>query len=75
MVNGEPTDLFPLNEYVVVYEMVHSKNGIKIVQNTHEKPIGFISQGDNVWFHVVPWGPSPRSVDMIIYEKTSIDGN
>lgn len=75
VVNGEPTDLFPLNEYVVVYEIVHSKNGIKIVQNTHEKPIGFISQGDNVWFHVVPWGPSPRSVDMIIYEKTSIDGN
>lgn len=74
-VNGEPSDLIPLNEYYLVYEIVHGKDGMQIVENKRKVPLGYISPGDKVWFHVVPWGPSPRSIYTVIYEKTSIAGN
>lgn len=74
-VNGEPSDLMPLNEYYIVYEVVHTKDGMKLVENKHRVPLGFISPEDNVWFQIAPWGPSPRSILSVIYEKTSTTGN
>ena len=75
MVNGEPTDIIPLNDYVVIYELVHEKNGTRLVQNRGKNPLGYINQSDNVWFTLLTWGPSPRSVGVVIYEKNGITGN
>ncbi len=75
MVNGEPTDVLPLNLYPTVYELVRGRDGYKLVENTGINPLGYINSSDNVWFNVVSYDPSPRSVDIVIYEKTSIAGN
>lgn len=75
MVNGEVTDLYPLYSYCCVYEIVRGKNGIQLGRQRGSTPVGYISEGDKVWFHLIPWGPEPRSVDYIIYEKTGIAGN
>ena len=75
MVNGEPTDLLPVNTYYVVYELVHTKDGYTLVDNKKINPLGYINSNDNVWFEMYSWGPAPRSVATVIYEKTSITGN
>ena len=75
MVNGEVTDLYALNSYCCVYELVRGKNGTKLVRKKGSTTIGYINSSDNVWFNLIPWGPEPRSIEYIIYEKTSIAGN
>lgn len=75
MINGEPSDLIPLNDYYVIYELKHTKEGNSIENKTGVNVLGYINPNDNVWVSIVPWGPEPRSALMVIYEKKSITGN
>lgn len=75
MINGEPSDLIPLNEYYAVYELKHTKDGNSIIKKSGNNVLGYINQNDNVWVSIVSWSPSPRSALIVIYEKKSMTGN
>ena len=75
MVNGELTDLMPMNQYPCVYELVSVGGKNKLVENKGSNPLGYINQGDDVWFKLLTWGPEPRSVGIVIYDKRSITGD
>lgn len=75
MVNGEPTDLMPVNDYFSVYEMTEGRDGVKIERKSGVNAAAYINSTDDVWFQLVSWGPSPRSVEKVIYKRNSIAGN
>jgi len=72
MVNGIETDVIELHEYFMCYELQRGKNGHVFVKNSGVNPLGYINELDNVWFCIYPWGPEPRSIGYVIYEKTSM---
>lgn len=75
MINGEPSDLIPLNQYRVIYEVTRTKDGYSFAKKSGTNVLGYINSNDNVWVSIVPWGPAPRSALIVIYEKKSITGD
>ncbi len=75
MINGEPSDLIPLNQYRTIYEVTRTKDGYSFAKKAGTNVLGYINSNDNVWVSIVPWGPAPRSALIVIYEKKSITGD
>ena len=75
MINGEPSDLIPLNQYRTIYEVTHTKEGYSFTKKAGTNVLGYINSGDNVWVSIVPWGPAPRSALIVLYEKKSMTGD
>jgi len=72
MVNGVETDVIELHEYFICLELQRGGKGSIFVRNTGVNPLGYVNSSDNVWFCIYPWGPEPRSIGYVIYEKTSM---
>lgn len=62
---GEPSEVYFLDEWQLVYE--YNRRTGRFIRSSLED----ISKGYPVWYYVAEW-PSPKSVQVIIYESTSM---
>lgn len=73
MINGEPTDVMPYNEYCSVFEYVNYTDPTFVTKSLGVNPLAYAYTGEyNVWVYLYGWGATSdqnRTIGMIIMEK------
>lgn len=70
-VDGQPTNVMHLTEYFYVVEYSDGKKPT-ITRQTGQMPLGYISDGDKIWFRTVKYDDYDINVELVIYEKNGI---
>lgn len=73
MINGEPTDVIPYNEYVDIYELVNYTEPEFVIKSLGNNPLTYALTGEyNVWVYIYGWGATSdqtKTIGMLIMEK------
>lgn len=70
-VDGQPTNVMHLAEYFYVIEYIDGKKPT-IKRQTGQMPMGYINDGDKIWFRTVKYDNYDINVEVVVYEKNGI---
>ena len=73
MINGEPTDVMPYNEWCQYFELVNYDDPTFVIKSKGATPLAYALTGEyNIWVYLYGWGQTSdhnKTIGMVLMEK------